>query len=153
MRLSHTKTVNPNIVSVVYTPHDSFKVLNRWTSSVRGRLGYAVKNWLIYGTGGVAFANIKARANFIQTVIGGTIFPATAGSATHSLTGGTIGLGAEYAYTDNWSVGAEYRYTTYGKRSFEVGQVETLSTVFTTVTTKVRLDTNEVYFKFNYNFG
>ena len=32
----------------------------RWTTSLRGRLGYAVENYLAYLTGGVAFTNAKA---------------------------------------------------------------------------------------------
>lgn len=64
--------------------------------SVRGRLGYAWDNMQIYGTGGLALASADVSA------------PAFTDSAT--LTGGVIGGGAEYRFTDNLSARAEALY-------------------------------------------
>lgn len=78
-----------------------------WTGSVRARLGYAFDRVLIYGTGGVAFANID------QNNAGGV--PASIGK---TYTGWTVGGGAEYAFTDNLTTRIEYRYSDFGTENF-----------------------------------
>jgi outer membrane immunogenic protein len=75
--------------------------------SVRGRLGVAVDRMMVYGTGGVAFTNIKNTYN--TTPIGGAFV-----SITDQRTGWTAGAGFAYAVTNNWSVRAEYRFTDFG---------------------------------------
>ncbi|MHB8884788.1 MAG: outer membrane protein [Methylovirgula sp.] len=68
--------------------------------SIRGRLGVAWNRALLYATGGAAFAGIDN--SYFGTMI------------SHSRVGWTLGGGVEYALTDNWSVGIEYRYSDYG---------------------------------------
>ncbi len=88
----------------------------------RGRLGWAWNNWLFYGTGGVAFADIMTQHS---TGIGfgpfpfatGTDFPDLDGlfdSRTTTRVGWTAGGGIEWAYTPNWILGVEYRYSDFG---------------------------------------
>jgi len=72
-----------------------------WQGSVRGRVGYAWDRFLLYGTGGVAFADAKL-----------------AGGDSKTLAGWTAGAGLEYAFTDNWSARLEYRYTDYQRATF-----------------------------------
>lgn len=79
-----------------------------WSGSVRGRLGYAVDRFMPYVAGGVAFA----RLDFTETGV-------FQGSAKVSLTGWTLGAGAEYAVTDNLIVRAEHRYTDFGEKAFQ----------------------------------
>ncbi len=72
--------------------------------SIRGRVGVAWDRALIYGTGGVAFANFKnsySMPGFVDTLNTGRV-------------GWTVGGGIEYAIDNNWSIRAEYRYTDYG---------------------------------------
>jgi outer membrane immunogenic protein len=84
----------------------SFK--NTWQSSLRLRAGYAVGRWLIYATGGVAFADDKE----IWTVSSSSY------SQTKTLTGWTAGGGVEYAITNNWIGRIEARYTDFGKATY-----------------------------------
>ncbi len=63
---------------------------------MRGRLGYAYDRYLIYGTGGVAFGDIK-----------------NAGAST-TRTGWTLGAGIEAALTSNVTGRLEYRHTDLG---------------------------------------
>jgi len=72
-----------------------------WGGSLRGRLGYAVDNTLIYATGGWAFTN-----GFIDTPGGG--------DADHTFNGWTLGAGVDWAVMSNVFVRAEYRFTNYG---------------------------------------
>ena len=73
--------------------------------TVRARLGYAVDQFLIYGTGGFAYG----KGNYEVAGL----------SNSQTNTGWTIGAGGEYAFTPNWSVKAEYLYLDLGKESYE----------------------------------
>jgi outer membrane immunogenic protein len=86
-----------------------------WLATFRGRVGFAVNNWLLYGTGGLAVGEVNSTLGFtIPTVgIGGTF--AMAGSQTSTKVGWTAGAGAEYALTRNWSLGVEYLHFDLGR--------------------------------------
>lgn len=77
-----------------------------WQWSVRGRVGYAIDRTLIYGTAGLAGTNAYV------DVIGSPI------KIEDSMLGWTLGAGVEHAFTDNWLVRAEYRYSDYGEFEF-----------------------------------
>ena len=78
----------------------------RIQGSVRGRLGIAFDRVLLYGTGGVAFGDL--RNNYINTLNGAF------DSFSHTRVGYTVGGGLEYAFTNNFSVRVEYRFTDFG---------------------------------------
>jgi outer membrane immunogenic protein len=82
----------------------------KWEASIRARLGYAFDRLLLYVTGGVAFAEIERKYY--------TFGPDTLDSFSQVRTGWTIGAGAEYAFTQNWSVFSEYRYSDYGHSTY-----------------------------------
>jgi outer membrane immunogenic protein len=89
-----------------------------WLGSVRGRVGYAFSNVLIYGTGGLGLGGVR-----IETVLPGGSVPPSGGPANgerRTLAGWTAGAGAEVAFSSNWSVKAEYLYYGFGRRSFSV---------------------------------
>ncbi len=77
--------------------------------SIRGRVGIALDRVLLYATGGVAFTNLKNSYNTLP--LGGL------DSITSTRTGWTVGGGLAYAVTNNWSIGAEYRYSDFGSRN------------------------------------
>ncbi|MBB3972353.1 outer membrane protein [Hansschlegelia beijingensis] len=81
------------------------KAQTRWNGATRARLGYAFENFLVYGAGGIAYADRKVRV-------------AGFGKDSKTAVGWTVGGGLEYAATDNVSVRADYRYADYGKDSF-----------------------------------
>jgi outer membrane immunogenic protein len=77
--------------------------------SLRARVGVAFDRFMVYGTGGVAFADI----DYELFDVGDTeAFGDTA-------VGWTIGGGAEAAVTDQIFVRAEYRYTDFGTENFD----------------------------------
>ena len=93
-----------------FIPGDSFTVESKWQASLRGRIGYAA--WdrsLLYVTGGAAWTNIKGTVGLVGL---GTFTGDT------TITGGTVGLGYEYAFTNNISLGIEGRWSFYGDRTF-----------------------------------
>jgi len=120
-------------------PGDSFAVESRWQASLRGRIGYAA--WdrsLLYVTGGAAWTNFKGTVGLVGL---GTF------TGDRTITGGTVGLGYEYAFTNNISLGIEGRWSFYGDRTFN----STLGGI--PVSDKVSLDTAEVMGKLNFRFG
>ena len=74
--------------------------------SVRGRLGIAVDRALFYATGGVAFGSLGNTYTNVTTGFSDSI--------SNTRVGYTAGGGVEYAFTNNWSMRAEYRYTDFG---------------------------------------
>jgi len=85
--------------------------------TVRGRLGYAGDNLLLYGTGGWAWGESSSSSNLtcVVTLVAGTCpgasVPFTGGSASGSTTttnGWAAGAGLEYAFARNWAIRAEY---------------------------------------------
>jgi len=85
-----------------------------WQASLRARAGFAIDRLLIYGTGGVAFANAELEFK-------GTAFDEPFDfSDDQTFTGWTIGLGAEYAFTDNLIGRLEARYTDFGDQDFDL---------------------------------
>lgn len=89
--------VSPNVVvGVEGDVTGTNRSTNDWDATVRGRLGYAYDRYLFYGTGGVAFGDIK-----------------NAG-ASKTKTGWTLGAGIEAALTSNLTGRLEYRHTDLG---------------------------------------
>jgi outer membrane immunogenic protein len=103
--LSRNRSVN----GAVFTQTGDFK--SDWQGSIRARAGYAFDRILPYITAGVAFANEKFDIN--GTGPNGRF----ASSSDNTRTGWTIGGGVEYAYTDNWIVRGELRYTDFGSET------------------------------------
>jgi outer membrane immunogenic protein len=89
-------------------------VSSDWLATVRGRVGFlAVPALLVYGTGGLAVANVKAVYLFTDN------FGPASESAAISTTryGWTAGAGGEYALMNGWSIKAEYLYADLGRAS------------------------------------
>lgn len=86
-----------------------------WLFTARGRLGWAVDNWLLFATGGFALTNVETTVSFSDNNASGGVAGATAyGSNSSNRVGWTIGAGAEYALNNNWSLKAEYLYIDFG---------------------------------------
>jgi outer membrane immunogenic protein len=75
-----------------------------WDASIRARLGYSFGRVMIYGTGGLAFAQVDATTRSTAPVV-------TGASRSTNHFGFTVGGGLEYAVTNNLILGVEYRYT------------------------------------------
>jgi outer membrane immunogenic protein len=77
-------------------------------ASVRGRFGYAADRWLVYVTGGAAWADINYRTN----LTGFGLF--NSGNFNTTKSGWTVGGGAEYAISQSVSAKLEYLYMDFG---------------------------------------
>ena len=72
-----------------------------WLSTVRGRVGFAQDNFLVFATGGVAFGGLEG--NYFGTVASPQALDATAA-------GYTLGAGIEMLVHEQVSLKAEYLY-------------------------------------------
>ena len=91
---------------------------NQWFDALTGRVGYAWSPaWLIYGQGGVVWANVKA-----QITSGGlgfcnlNGFNCDFGSASKTRTGWTAGGGVEWRFAPQWSAFLEGNYYDFGDK-------------------------------------
>ncbi|BAT60482.1 OmpA-like transmembrane domain protein [Variibacter gotjawalensis] len=95
--------------------------------TVRGRLGYAWNNVLLYGTGGFAYGRNELTLGAL--------------SQTRTHTGYTFGGGMEYAFAPNWSAKIEYLYVDLGRETYDA------------FATTARSDFHTVRAGINYRFG
>jgi outer membrane immunogenic protein len=87
------------------------KIKSEWLSTVRSRLGYATGNFLGFVTGGLAIADYNFNSGYTVHEDPSTYNAQAASSQT--LTGWTVGAGAEYALAEKWSIKAEYLYADF----------------------------------------
>jgi outer membrane immunogenic protein len=83
--------------------------------TLRGRLGVAVgERAMIYGTGGLAVGRVKTSASVVAN---GAPTVAWTGEKKETLTGWTLGAGAEFKATDRIILRGEYLYTDLGDQT------------------------------------
>lgn len=85
----------------------SRKFSDLWFGTTRGRVGYAMNNFLVYATGGLAYGEL-------ELVSGGK-------SGTQTSIGWTLGMGAEVGLTPNWTAKVEYLYFDLANQNFSNG--------------------------------
>src|SRR5436309_10961522 len=83
-----------------------WKFSNPWFSTVRGRVGFALNNIMFYGTGGLAFGELRGETFGL--------------SESHTNVGWTAGAGAEFGFAQNWSAKIEYLYVDLADSHFTV---------------------------------
>jgi outer membrane immunogenic protein len=88
---------------------DTFELEVDVMGSLRAKAGYAVENFLLYATGGLAVAS-----STYEDSNGG---PSESFDTTAF--GFTVGAGAEIAFSETLSGRLEYRYTDLGQETFD----------------------------------
>lgn len=139
----------------------SYKTLDIDTvATLRGRAGYAFNNWMIFGTGGVAWTHVRTSNTQGPCGDGNTPPSFSIGNCasgpftavpygtkdTNSInkTGWTLGVGAEVGITPNWIARVEYIHTDF--RSFNAAN----PSFNRESTNKLKLDTAQI--GLNYRF-
>jgi len=87
-------------------------------STVRGRLGVAVGDVLVYGTGGLAVGTLKVGDTFCFCWAAPPTLAAVA--ATSTRTGWTAGGGLEWRMWGGWTMKAEYLHVSLGTLSTSI---------------------------------
>ena len=84
-----------------------------WLGTTRVRVGFVAtpdNRLLFYGTGGIAYGGGSANYNLYDAFYGAY----WTGNPSSSRVGWTLGAGAEYALTNNWTIKGEYLYYNLG---------------------------------------
>ena len=85
--------------------------------TLRGRIGYAWDRFLIYGTGGFAWAHeVNTRTQQTGTV--NNAVPGTIEEHGTLASGWTAGLGVEWGVSPGWVLRAEYLHLDFGNQTF-----------------------------------
>jgi outer membrane immunogenic protein len=108
-----------------------------------GQIGYAWNAALLYLKGGAAVTG--NRFDILNSVNGVSL-----ASASSTRWGGAVGVGFEYGFAPNWSVGAEYDHLFMGhaNNSFSV-----VNPVVAGALNRIGEDVDMVTIRFNYRFG
>lgn len=124
-----TTVVGPMPANLAGNINITSSISTDWLLTVRPRLGFAVNNWLFYGTGGLAVSQIKASWTTTVCCTGSENL-----QVSTTKTGWVAGAGIETALQDNWIVGVEYLHVDLGSVSFDgrsyVSPVGLLTDVF-----------------------
>jgi high affinity Mn2+ porin len=93
-----------SVVSRLATARSDITEQWDYVGTARGRLGYATGSWLVYATGGLAFAGER----FLNS-------PAIGSDEKilHTRLGWVAGGGVEYGFAPHWSVRLEYLYSQF----------------------------------------
>jgi outer membrane immunogenic protein len=83
-----------------------WKFSNPWFGTVRGRAGYLFDNVLFFGTGGLAFGELRANTFGV--------------SESHTNAGWTLGAGAEMEFAPHWTAKIEYLYVDLANSNFVI---------------------------------
>lgn len=89
-----------------------------WFATFRGRAGWATGRLLLFGTAGLAVADMH-----VETVLPGNSVPPSGkpvNGSSATAVGWTAGLGAEFAFWSNWSGKIEWLYYDLGTNSYTV---------------------------------
>lgn len=146
MKASATNTVSPG----GFFPSSQFNSEDiNWFGTLRAKLGYAQNNWLIYGTGGLAYGQVATSGSF--NIPAGPYF--ATGSNTSTDVGWAAGAGLNYGLTTNWIVGVEYLYVDLGRSSYTETQPVVLpGTAGSSVTISNRAESQIVRGTLDYKF-
>jgi outer membrane immunogenic protein len=130
---SNTRTLFPSFVNTAKV--EAFGLFT-------GQVGYAFNNALLYVKGGAAVTSNRYRINTVAGALS-----ATTNDDTNW--GGTIGVGLEYGFAPNWSVGLEYDHL------FLQDQTSNFTTPAGVAFGRdnVRQDVDLVTARLNYKFG
>jgi high affinity Mn2+ porin len=99
--------ISNKIVSTLTGAHSEVVEALDYAGTVRGRIAYTSGHWLVYATGGFAFAGER----FVNTPdVGGTDQ-----KHINVRPGWAAGAGVEYAFAPHWSVKLEYLYSQFDR--------------------------------------
>ena len=132
--------INPGILTSIAT------IKNRWDYDIAGRFGIAIDHALIYGKAGWVGGNFAW--NLTEP-----FNPGFNVNSSATLNGLLIGLGLEYAFTNNWTVKFEYDYLGFPAKDVLFTTVNCATCTPFTTTQSVSADKHIFKVGFNYLFN
>jgi outer membrane immunogenic protein len=135
LRGSHVSLVNP-----AFTTGVKVDGLGLFT----GQIGYAWNNSLLYLKGGAAVTS--NRLDIVQISTGIDV-----ASASSTRWGGAVGVGWEYGFAPNWSVGIEYDHLFMGDSNNSFSVINPVAAAF--LNDRISQDVDMITVRVNYRFG
>lgn len=125
-----------------------------YVGTVRAKAGYAMDRFMVYATGGLAYADIDSKVNGADTYTDAALNNYDVSRRSHSDdVGYAVGAGFDVLATQNVSFGLEYLYTDLGETKNTV-DFDTAGTVNDfSATSKTDLDYHSVMAKASYHFN
>ena len=108
-----------------------------------GQIGYAWNAALLYVKGGAAVTS--NRFSILDTLTGFEF-----ASASNTRWGGAVGVGVEYGFAPNWSLGAEYNHLFMGDSNNSFSAV---NPIVAGALNRISQDVDMVTLRLNYRFG
>ena len=124
-----------------------------YMGTVRGRLGYAYDRFLVYGTGGLAYAKRSQSTGFPSTASGPFAGYSFSEKTDKTDLGYAVGGGLDYLATKNLSVGLEYLYTDLGKNDWSTTATNGARQIDFKTNTNDSTDFHTVWAKVSYRFN
>ena len=118
-----------------------------YLGTARVRAGLPVNNWLIYGSGGLAYGNVKSTVGFVST-LGDDV----AGAHSDTRVGWAAGGGVNYLLTPNWIVGVDYLHYDLGHTTVTGTGVDPVTGGVDSITASQNVSGNVVRGVINYKF-
>lgn len=119
-----------------------------WFGTLRGRLGWASGDLLVYATGGLAYAKVESAYAYDT---GPGVFFAS-GSSSETQTGWTLGAGAEIAF-GQWSLRGEYLYYNLGDQDLQAPFILVAPPPFATFQSETEIDGQIARVGLNYHLN
>ena len=149
-----SRLITTSAVTTGANVDESLSARMSWFGTLRGKAGYAVNDWLLYGTGGLAYGRTKSSIGFSCTPGGlACALVNFAGTSAETRVGWAAGAGVSKAF-GNWNVGLEYLHVDLGRSSVTaVDQLGFAGFVGTNLTESQRYAVDSVRMTVNYKFG
>jgi outer membrane immunogenic protein len=139
--LADADYANINGATVCPTAANTCETRDNFLGSVRGKVGYAFNQFLVFGTGGVGFQDVRYN-EFVTGTGANAGFP-----QTFFKTGFTAGGGLAYQVVPGWAIKAEYVYYGFGTSTAGAGTIDPASAI------ALRTNVHTVRFGFDYIFN
>ena len=98
----------------------TYEEMVQWSTTLRGRIGYAPADWLVYATGGLAWTYDQFTRTQVNNPPGTSSLVPSPGTVEPKYIlgrrGWTAGGGIEMALRSNWTARLEYLYTQFSVR-------------------------------------
>ena len=143
-RIAGSQTISSSL-----TGQAIYEEMVQWSTTLRGRIGYAPGHWLFYATGGPAWTyNQFTRIEIVGSTAAASLAPAAGAVEPKFIVGRrgwSAGGGVELALPSNWTARLEYLYTQFGQRDvYFPGAAQAFNS---------NLNVQSIRFGFNYRLG
>ncbi len=150
MGLKKSTAFNSSIFPSLFT---TSSMKTDWLYTLRGRVGYAWNDWLLFATGGLAVTRAEFTETYSDVFAGFGVLEFSNGSTKKTMAGWTGGAGVERVLGNNLTGKIEYLYADFGKISTSAPIITLGTPNGITMVSDARLTVHIVRVGLNYKFS